>query len=289
MSLLNEINQILGENELNIDGHLDDLANFIDNDNQHEPKVNVMKGGNTVTKYEKETVNELIFKNIHPYYYKLFKHFLYPRVDGVVGKGEIKGDHKTKEYEIYKTLVKDDPNYKKIATSLERVAGWFCETCKGKLDNTNTELKKENYNKHYSIMSDSKNDIKCYICGNDSLKFEGNSNLSDVYKRFFLPSLLTKSIECPLILDKNFLNYAYYHNVKETNKLYNDSLKELLNPTNNERFFDIGYFEKNKKMSNTSINVYNYKYKGIKDEYDEKGNTFATDMHYISNINIITV
>ena len=285
MSLLNEINQILGENELNIDGHLDDLANFIDNDNQQESNVNVMKGGNIVTKSEKKTVNELIFKNIHPYYYKLFKHFLHPGVGDILPDGVFEESKKTKEYEIYKTLVNDDPNYTKISRELVGIDNWFCENCKGKLNNTNRKLTKDTYDKHFSIMSDPQNKVKCYMCGND-LKLEGNPNLNDAYKRFFLPSLLTKSIECPLILDKNFLNYAYYHNVKETTKSYNDSLKKLLDE--DKRFFNIGYFEKNTKLSTTDINIYNYKYNGIEGEYDDKGNTFSKDMHFINNINILT-
>ena len=200
----------------------------------------------------------------------------------IQGLGEFDKDHKTLEYEVYKTLVNEDANYKEILAKLELSSGnWFCRTCKGNITHTSSfNFKEEDYYGNYAIMSDAKNETKCHFCGTKlDLK---DKNLETPYKRFFLPSLLAKSIECPLVLDKNFLNYAYYHNVRETTRHYNDALKDLLRKK--KYFFDIGYFEL--KSEEAAFIHYEYIYKHKDEEFKAGDGTFSKNAHFINNMSI---
>ena len=198
----------------------------------------------------------------------------------IQGLGEFDKDHKTLEYEVYKTLVNEDANYKEICNKLGLSSNdWFCRTCKGNTSSFN--FKEKDYYGNYAIMSDAKNETKCHFCGTKlSLK---DQNLETTYKRFFLPSLLAKSIECPLVLDKNFLNYAYYHNVRESTKHYNEALKHLLRDKS-QYFFDIGYFEL--KSEETAFIHYEYKYKHKDEEFKAGDGTFSKNAHFINNMSI---
>ena len=197
----------------------------------------------------------------------------------IQGLGEFDKDHKTLEYEVYKTLVENDEKYKEIRGKLKLSSNdWFCTKCKGNASSFKFEEK--DYYGNYAIMSDSKNETKCHFCGTKlSLK---DQNLESQYKRFFLPSLLAKSIECPLVLDKNFLNYAYYHNVRESTRHYNDALKDLLRKK--EYFFDIGYFELTSERA--AFIHYEYIYKHKDEEFKEGDATFSKNAHFINNMSI---